>query len=299
MKVPFLKKKLENDFVRYFDELMSSVSDSLSKHKACKESSKLFQMLHPIFVLLESLKSSEYYPQPNNILLMQEYLARGDREKVVALARKTNDFDDEAEVLRDAVQKHTFTPYFEEIYSDLLLLLNNYYFNNYRGCFICLRCVLEDLYRHLYYKDHIQEYLSLLAGIDEHSMGLRPQVFREYLQRVSFLQPFSKVDKKFETCESGYVWGWNNELYSRTSFYVHASNEEAMNRYTNNKQMKFNETYAEKVEGIAKEGVAIAVAFLIPCHVDVYSRFNDYNKSMILESFEPRMRRNFRSLLNV
>ena len=88
-------------------------------------------------------------------------------------------------------------------------------------------------------------------------------------------------------------------MYSRTSFYVHASNEEAMNRYTNNKQMKFNETYAEKVEGIAKEVVAIAVAFLIPCHVDVYSRFNDYNKSMILESFEPRMRRNFRSLLNV
>lgn len=100
--------------------------------------------------------------------------------------------------VREGVRAETFSEFFFELFSDALLILINAMTFNYRGSVIAVRCALEDLYRHLYYKDHPQELAMIRGGgIDEQAIGLSPAFLRAYLQRAPYLRIFGTVDDSF------------------------------------------------------------------------------------------------------
>jgi len=171
--------------------------------------------------------------------------------------------------------------------------LNHFYLNNYRGCYISLRNILEDLYRHLYYKDHLQEFGMANAenGYEEFTLKLTPQFFREYLTRTTFLKKLSDYNRYFKTAKEN-LFDWNEDLYKKASYYVHAGFEKPSD-------LQFDEVKSNSVTSLTKEVMTLATIFLIGAHRAHCLKFNDCTKSLILESFEPSVKHNFRREMNV
>ncbi|MCP4701470.1 MAG: hypothetical protein GY862_32135 [Gammaproteobacteria bacterium] len=358
MIVPHLSDKIKNSFSLYCQDYSDSHCNNLAEHKRDPEGFGFFRTVYPLFVLMESLKNSDYFVDPSQEILLREAIAKKDEkdEKDIAeIARKLGVKNDETDFIKEGVMKRHFTPYFNELSSDMLMLLNNYYSNNYRGCYISLRCALEDLYRHLYYKDHAEEFHALMNGSSEYGLKLNPEFFREYLGRTSFLKQLKEVNTKFEKKkpvkgeESGKngeekphqdegnkpekdkkkesggneenkfggeedkkngkneggkydgigdmnLFDMNESLYKKTSAYVHASHPEHMSQFEYNSMLAFGKENPEKIkrrkeiEQISKEFIMVSVSFLILAHLEYFIRFNDYEKSIILdEAFEYKM----------
>jgi hypothetical protein len=187
MEIPYHQAKIKHAFQKYCHELTQCVQEHVHEHQYGQKDFAFFKSTYPLFVLIESLNSTDYFYDPSKELVLQEALLHGDENMVTEVARNLNlrDLNDTEKLLKKGMLKQQFTPYFQELYSDLLMLLNNYHTNNYRGCYISLRHVLEDLYRHLYYKDHFQEFLAITTGYTEYALDLKPSFFRKYLSRTS------------------------------------------------------------------------------------------------------------------
>ncbi|KHD09405.1 hypothetical protein PN36_28380 [Candidatus Thiomargarita nelsonii] len=300
MKVPYKVPKIKHDFALYRRDLENSLQASLKSHPSPQHT--FFKVTYPLFVLLESLSNSDYFVDPSQQILLNEYLEQGDKKNIAKIARKLMNKDEQSQFIKRGVLKNQFTPYLKELYSDTLLLLNNYYLNHYRGCYITLRCLLEDLYRHLYYKDHPQEFWAMMTDFDEHSLSLSPRFFREYLPRTSFLQPLSRMTHQFKPIkgdEDKNIFQWNDELYSKTSSYVHASKLAYMSRFSSNAEFAFNPDESEQFTKTAVNVITLSVVFLILAHFEYVLKFNDYETSLILETFEPKVKHNFRQFVNI
>lgn len=297
MKVPYKVQKIKHDFALYQSGFEKSLQASLKSHPS--PSHTFFKTTYPLFVLLESLSNSDYFVDPTQQILLNEYLEQGDKATIVKFSRQLMSCDERSELIKRGVLKTQFTPYLAEFYSDTLLLLNHYYINHYRGCYITLRCLLEDLYRHLYYKDHVQEFWAMMTDFDEPRLGLNQKFFREYLPKTSFLHRLSEVSHQFEPDETDNIFQWNEQLYSKTSSYVHAAKLKYMSLFTSTANFTFNPTESEKILKTAKEVATVSVVFLIFAHLDYVLKFNDYEKSLILETFEPKVKHNFRKFVNI
>ena len=291
-------KRYSDDFNAYLNELEVSISKSISEHKAANSIS-FFKSIYPLFVLLETLSTFEYHIDPTRRLLIGEYLESNQKEKLLKLVSSLNTGTDEEQLIQQAIRKETFTPFFTELYSDSMLLANHYYLNNYRDCHIHIRNLIEDLLRHLYYKDHKEEFMSEES---EYTMDLSPQYFREYVKRASYLKEFENVSDSFDKKASNDVstlFGKLEDLYAKTSSYVHASKETYMTRHSTNAELRFEKQKADLVESTAREFVKLAVAFLVAAHIDQFMRLNEYEKSIILESFDAIEKHRFRRIFNV
>jgi hypothetical protein len=307
MKIPYIEKKIENDFKSYFNELEKSLHKSINIYKNKVDNKNFFKMIYPMFVLLESLKNSQYYPLPEKQILIKEYFDSSNKNKLLELSRKLEKDNQENSLIRKGLKEKDFTPYFDELYSDSLILMNNYYLNNYRGCYISLRCILEDLYRHIYYKNHEEEYWGITEEkFDEFSFGLSPQKFREYLPKTSFLNILTKSDNKFKKFDEDIsdgkkytIFKWNDELYAQTSAYVHASQKKYMNLFKSNSELDYDEIQVKEVNEISEKIMILTIVLLICAHRDIFTRFNDYEKSIIFSIFPSDIKYNFRQLLNI
>lgn len=295
-------EKFKEDFESYFQDFEKSTIKNIDHHKLRDNNLDFFKKIYPLFVLLESLTNFEYFIDPSKKILISEYLEGHNKEPLINIARTLSIKNDNSEVLRKGALKGTFTPYFKELYSDSLLLLNQFYLNNYRGCYIYLRCILEDLYRHLYYKDHREEFFMIDSDVSEYDIKLNPEYFRLYLRKTSFLKELEKVNEKFELKKDEIqmdIFKLNENLYKRTSASVHASKETSMNKYSSNSQFKYNDDKASEIIDITREVVNLSLVFLICGHFDLFSRFNEFEKKLIFYNFDRKTKPNLRKFLNI
>ena len=246
MEIPYHQAKIKHAFQKYCDELTQCVQVHVDEHQYGQKDFAFFKSTYPLFVLIESLNSTDYFYDPSKELVLQEALLHGKEDIVTTVARNLNlrDLNDTEKLLKEGMLKQQFTPYFQELYSDMLMLLNNYYINNYRGCYISLRNVLEDLYRHLYYKDHLQEFLAITSNYTEYALDLKPSFFRKYLSRTSYLKLLTTVNDQFEEKKETEMdfFGKNEKLYEDTSAYLHASNLEHLSQFYSNASFCFKKS---------------------------------------------------------
>lgn len=308
MKVPFLKGRISAEFEAYLAELKESVDSNVASAKT-DPGKELFNIAYPLFALLRCLSSSRYVRNPSKEIVLNELLRAGSKVNFLAAVQKFNEKQPFDKELKKGLQRQAFTGFFNELFSDALLLVNSYYTSNYRGANIAIRCMCEDLYRHLYYLDHPQEYhsISKASPLRERELGLSPARFREFLPRIAYLEIFGQLtvdfSPKMPTVPPAPVafdlFGVNERIYSDASSAVHGSASDSHNAFRSNADMKFNESRSRKVVAITKDFVHMAVAFLTAAHLDYVSAFDEYEKSIVLCGYTPTERGALRKALNI
>lgn len=304
MIVPFLGPRINKEFLCYLDELEASMQASITTAKDNPETPKiLFYKVYPLFVLLRCLTNPTYTRDPSREAVLSEIGRSGDKDKFI---RALKHFSKENEFSNDViagVQRQIFTGYFHEMFSDTLLLLNSFYTNNYRGAMIAVRCMLEDLYRHLFYRDHPQEFWALTSeGCSEREFGVTPMMLREYLKKTSYLAIFSKLNENFRKKadeNSGDLFGVNDRLYKECSSFVHGSEFVSFNSFQTNTDLVRNSKKAKEVVLMTSDFVRMAVAFLVSAHLDHVQSFNEYERSIIFTAFTDDERSAYRIALNI
>jgi hypothetical protein len=308
MKVPYLKEKRRTEMTALAAEFASVIAANLSTPslKPRLHGSWLNE-LHSLFALLQIFLAKQHSVNPSKEYALQGSKSLEDRELFL---ESVNSFQASPAVLaamRSAYSETIFTGFIAELRSDLLMVFVNGLMYGYRSAAIGLRCALEDLYRHLYYMDHPQEYVALTTGREsEHSMNLSPIKFREYLRRASYLQPFSQVNLSFESkisLQSSAVemdfFGKNEELYSSLSAAVHGSGIDWFAAINNASALRYQEDKEKKLKSICIDFSKMCVAFLVAAHHDIVASAGDYDRSIVLEVYNLDERSNFRRLLNI
>jgi hypothetical protein len=313
MKVPFLNSRIKSEFESYLLELEGSVCASTEAARNDKDNRVvLFKSMYPLFALLRCLSDPTYARDPSRDAIFSELALKGDKNGIVSALRyfgKPPRFHSE---LMMGLRRRTFTAYFDELFSDSLLLLNSYYMNNYRGAFVAIRCMLEDIYRHLYYKDHPEEFSLLLNGnYTERELELRPVKFREFLRRATYLSKFHRITKEFQEPQNVVVDGvereeaftnlfaLNDQLYGACSGHVHGSEFSTLNAFRTNLDLKINAERQAKVLAMTRDFVRMSVAFLVAAHVDQFLAANEYERSIILSGYTSIERGGLRRSLNI
>lgn len=303
MHIPYLKNKIEKEFLAYLQELEGSIKSCVLHHQgASAESRRVFSLTYPLFVLLTCLSSSEYMRNPARDAALSELVRKGDKKGFVKALTSFNRKGRYHEEVVLGLQRSMFTGYFDELYSDTLIFLNSFYSHNYRGAFIAIRCMLEDLYRHLYYMDHPQEFYNVTNGEEEFGLGITPLKLREYLPRTSYLRPFKSLNLKFlpkADNEEMSVFGLNDALYRKSSAYVHGSSSEAFSKLKTNSDMKIIQDRESVVIETIKDFTRVAIVFLSAAHLDHIFTVNEYEKSIIFSVFSSEERSAFRRVVNI
>ena len=298
-------RKIKDDYESYFKDLEGSITKNLKVH-SMGNTPNLFRTVYPLFAMLEALNNPDYFLDPSRRIEMDQFIIGGDKEKTINAARRL--FKESMNMsleLRKGISSETFTPYFDELYSDSFLLLNQYYTNNYRGCSLYLRCILEDLYRHIYYLDHRQEFHMIVnSGVtSEWGLGLRPEIMRSYLERTSYLSRLKdfnfELEKLDESTNKKNIFSLNEDLYSETSAFVHPSNPTYMNRFKSNSDLVYDDHKAQQVVRMAKQIMNMAILFLSCVHFQQVSRFNDYERSVMFIGFDKTTKGNLRRILGL
>jgi len=295
-------RKIKEDFESYFADLEKSVRDSLKKHGEA-ETPNLFKAAYPLFVMLETLSNSDYFLDPSKQIELDKCIENGDKKRIIAARRRLfNSTTKMSEELRRGLADQLFTPYFKELYSDTFLLINQYYLNNYRGCYLYLRCILEDLYKHVYYKDHEQEfYMVTSERVSEYALKITPQFLRSYLERAlqlrqlkTFNYTLEKHDDANKEQNKDTMFNLNDRLYSETSAFVHPSGKTFMSHFTSNSDLVYEEKRAQEVLNSTKDVINIVILFLICVHFQQFCRFNEYEKNLVIMGFDKKTKRNLR-----
>ncbi len=300
MKVPFLNKRIKNEFDAFLVELENSVKGSVARAQI-DDDKELFGYLYPLFVLLRTLSSSEYVRDPVRETVLAE-LKNSSKQRfleAVSLFKLPHPYQVE---FKTGMQRQIFTGYFQELFSDALLLLNSYYTHNYRSAQIALRCMLEDLYRHLYYRDHPQELIAVHDGSQsEYEIGIRPRTLREYLARTDYLASFKTLNIDFlPKAKDDKTWfDINEELYANSSSAVHGSGDSSLNTFQSNLDFVYVESKAKLTLNATKQFTQMAVAFLLSAHVDQFLSFSEYERSLVLSKYPDKRRAALRLALNI
>lgn len=297
MKVPYLNKIISEEYNTYLDELAKSTEKSITEARELNQPKRLYTVLYPLFSLLRELSDTRYVRNPAREIILSEMQSNSNKKGFVEVITKYNKSDEYKGELSKGIQKNTFTEYYDELFSDALLLLNGFCTYDYRSAQIAMRCMLEDLYRHLYYKDHPEEFWAC----SNNSHRLSPKELRDYLTRTSYLSPFHNLNEKFNLKDTDdlTLFSTNEILYAECSSYVHGSDELTMNSFMSNLDFICDDSRANEFLNRVERFVKMAVAFLIAAHLDNFLAFNDYEKSIILEAYNKSERAAFRKEMNV
>jgi len=332
MKVPFLRGRIKEEFSIYLEELEKGAKSNIER-ASTENDDKIFFAIYPLFALLRCLSSSRHTGNPVKDLVLGEFQSSGNKEKFIEATKffnKPTPFDIE---IKHGQQRHIFTGFFNELFSDALLFLNSYYSANYRGANIALRCMCEDLYRHLFYLSHPQEFYSIskVDAVSEHEIGISPQKLREALPRLKYLEIFKILDTNFEfknikiakssTPKASSanstksqkstpielarepaifdLFDMNERVYSAASSAVHASDAAEHNSFRSNADMQFSADRAARVLKLGESFIHMCTAFLIAAHLDHVSNFDEYEKSLVMSGYSVNDRGMLRKALNV
>lgn len=303
MKIPFLSGKIKSEFDVFLAELEQSVKTNVADARAASRH-EIFSELYPVFVLLRCLSNSEYVRDLSRDTVLTELKRVGDKKKFMEAVLFFNKSHPYQKELKDGLQLQVFTGFFEELFSDTLLLLNSFYTCNYRGAHIALRCMLEDLYRHFYYRDHPQELWATgtTGKLSEYAIGLRPKSLREYLTRTSYLSGFSDLNLELEAKkgpDEQSLFDLNESLYSQCSGAVHGSAVIEHNKFKSNLDLTFSPRRSEEVFKATKQFSYLAVVFLTAAHVDQFIAATEYERSLVLSKLGDKRRGSLRKYLNV
>jgi len=303
MKVPYLKKKRKAELIELSTQFSVAISKNLSPvgFPTRLESSWLNDF-YPLFALLELLLNKRV-----DINVSREYALEGARSSgdMGAFLEAINSFNASPRVtqaLRRAHSETIFSGFIEELRSDVLMAFINALMYSYRGSAIHLRCALEDLYRHLYYMDHPEEYRALQERREtEHSLKLSPLAFRDYLRRASYLQRFTSVSISFKAKIENEMdlFGLNDMLYAQLSSAVHGASSDWFAAIQNASSLQVNSDRESKLANLGCNLAKMCIAFLIAAHRDIFLAAGDYDKSIVFEIFSENEKSSIRSLLNV
>jgi hypothetical protein len=236
--------------------------------------------------------------------VLAELKLLGNKQQLIDAIAYFNKSHPYQKQLKEGLQRQVFTGFFEELFSDSLLLLNSFYTCNYRGAHIALRCMLEDLYRHFYYRDHPQELWAIgkTGNLGEYAIGLRPKALRDYLGRTSYLRDFGKLNINLEpknNPDDRSLFDLNDDLYSRCSSSVHGSADTEHNRFRSNLDLTFSESKSQEVLKTSEDFVHLAVVFLTAAHVDQFNAATEYERSLVLSKLGEKRRASLRKFLNI
>lgn len=304
MKVPYLKSKAKADMLRLSKDLSGSVLSSLENEVVENRvaSSAWVSGLYPVFSLLKILDDSKLALNPSREYAMAGAAADGDRSLFL---RAISSYQEEAgtsAAMRRAYRATIFSGFISELRSDLILVLMQGLVYSYRGMAIGLRCALEDLYRHLYYMDHPQEYLSLVSGESEYSMKLAPKDFRQYLTRTSYLKGFALCSTEFikktkpEDCD---WFGINESLYHDLSAAVHGASGRWFAGLENAESLKINLAKEKEMNLLVDKFSSLCTVFLVSAHRELFASASDYDKSIVLSVFGDEQKHSFRRYMNI
>lgn len=302
MKVPYLKKKRRTDMVALTKEFSDAISEHLKKTTIeTRVEAEWVKSMYPLFALLQLLDGSGESLNPSREYALIGAAAEEARD---VFLQAMDAFQAPTEVscaMRKAYKRTIFSGFISELRSDLLMAMVQGLMFAYRGVGIGLRCALEDLYRHLYYMDHPQEFHALQLGESEYSMKLNPQFFRDYLRRTSYLAPFGLVSLTFSIKEPEAMdwFGVNEQLYANLSAAVHGASGEWFAAISNANSLAQNEAKERNLNRLVGDFSKMCVTFLIAAHRDVFASGGDYDKSLVLEIFDDDERKGFRRLLNI
>lgn len=303
MKVPFLNKKRKAELIELSTQFSAAINKNLSPTNFSKRfDSGWLNDFYPFFALLEILLNKRININPSREYALEGARLSGDTGAFLEAINSFNASPRVHKALRKAHSETIFSGFIEELRSDSIMAFINSLMYGYRGSAISLRCALEDLYRHLYYMDHPEEYRALVEKREtEHSLKLSPLAFREYLRKASYLQKFSTVSTSFCIKEEKDMdlFGLNDTLYAQLSSAVHGASSDWFAAIQNSSSLQFNEDREKKLANLGGDFIKMCIAFLISAHRDIFLAAGDYDKSIVLEAFSNNEKRDLRNLLNI
>jgi hypothetical protein len=294
---------IDSAYAAYQRELRTALLRALRARGAHPVNRDVFVSLVPLWTMINGFVDDAIALNPTKELLLSYLVGQGAKDAFVKVAADHEVERVFAKELSAATRATAFTSYFSELVSDSLLLINAVHLFNYRAAAIALRCMLEDLYRHLYYKDNREHFLQVHEeGRSEHDVGITPKLLRTYLEAATYLQSLKGGLQWSLTVGPASAQGLhklNNLLYARTSAFVHGASTVTLNQFSSNLDFVFNASKAAEVLEMVKRFVLLAVVFLAHAHADLFARFNDSSKRLVLDAFSPAQRVEFRTALNV
>jgi hypothetical protein len=289
-------------YKQYKTELRTSITSALRSGRSRSENEQSFRAFVPLWTLISGLQDTSSAPNPTKAMIMSYLREANDLETFLAVSRDHHIERTFGVALQGAHRALNFVSYFDELVSDSLLFVNAFHLNNYRGCMIALRCMLEDLYRHLYYKDNRENFIRVHElGESEHELKLSPAAFRSYLDKASYLALLHQLTWTYSVAGKNIkgIVKLNGELYARTSAFVHGSSPATLNGFASNLDFTFDAAKAASILEIGKHLNEMSVAFLCSAHLDQFSRLNEATKRIVFDTFNGPRRSEFRQLIRV
>ncbi len=303
MKAQIRQHLVQQEYVTYLDEFESVVHANVAHFRGVVATESSYASLFPFWVLLRNLIESPFYRDITRERVLHNLRAKGNLDTFIRANKSfriSRDFDND---VKEASLSQTFTEYFAELFSDSLILSNSLLMANYRGGAIAVRCMLEDLYRHLYYKDHPEEFWCVfVSGLKEESrLGLQPKDFREYLGRASYLRVFHdrRIDLQTTASPNDNLFSENSKVYDEASAFVHGSKHYVLGGLRSNADLTRDTSQEEALMRLAIKAIRVAILFLIAAHRDTFLSFEDFDKSAVMTAFSSDERGRLRELLVV
>ncbi|MDZ7864094.1 hypothetical protein [Acidovorax sp.] len=304
MKVPYLNQKRKKEMGLLAEDFAKTIRGHMeSAQIKPRLDDPWLKIMYHLLALLHLLPGARLDVNPSREYALLGAKATGNRELFLQAMTAFQAPEDVLNAMRESYRRTVFSGFIAELRSDLMMALTQGLIYSYRGAAISLRCALEDLYRHLYYMDHPQEFAALSAGREtEFSMKISPQGLREYLSRTSYLRSIvgAKIDFSPKSDPKDMDWiAVNDDLYSALSSAVHGASSEWFAAVGSAASLVRNDGKEEKLNALFVRFAKLCSTFLIAAHRDVFASLGDYDKSLVFEIYEPLERRNLRVLLNI
>lgn len=286
----------------YQRELRTSLARALRANGTHAVHKDLFTTLVPLWTLIHGFCDEAIAVNPTKELLLSYLSGQGDLANFVKVSSDHGIERKFSRELTESTKAVAFTSYFNELVSDSLLLVNALHLYNYRGCLISIRCMLEDIYRHLYYKDNREAFLQVHElGKSEHELDITPVFFRKYLKRATYLAKLDDLKWKFSVAgtQANGFHALNDSLYARTSGAVHGASPLKLNQFASNLDAAHDPRRAAETFQFTEKFVLLAVTFLVAAHHDLFARFNESTKRIVLGAFNAQQRPEVRKLFGL
>ncbi len=286
-------------YCKEFEQACLNALGNLNNHVAHHE---LFKILTPLWTLLGTATHESIAINPTKELLLSHLSAMGDAEKFLAVSSDKRFERLYSNELRDASKAIAFTSYFDELVSDSVSLINAFAIYDYRGVVIALRCMLEDLYRHLYYKDNRENFVRVHElGESEFSLELAPKDFRKHLSKASYLRPLGEMNWSFQVRGKTFHGhhALNDALYAASSAYAHGASPNVLNQFSSNLDRAYSQIKATETTDLVRRFVELAISYLLFAHKEYFARFNEADKRVVLSAFTKIRRIELRRKISV
>lgn len=304
MKVPFLNQKRRKEMGLLAAEFASTILGHMEPAQVQPRlDDPWLKTMYHLLALLYLLPGAKLDVNPSREYALVGAKATGNRELFLQAMTAFQAPKDVLNAMTETYRRTIFSGFIAELRSDLMMALTQGLIYSYRGAAISLRCALEDLYRHLYYMDHPQEFAALSVGREtEFSMKISPQGLREYLSRANYLCSIASAQIDFSPKSDPKDMDWlsvNDELYAALSSAVHGASSEWFAAVGSATSLQRNNGKEEKLNSLFVKFAKLCSTFIIAAHRDVFSSLGDYDKSLVFEIYAPVERRNLRALLNI